>query len=505
MKYPRSTSSIRKIAFGILVGVLAWMTSPTPQAVVFTNASAITIPSLGNGSPYPSNIIVSGLSGTITGLSVTLNGLSHTFLDDVGILLTGPGGALLLMDGVSDGVVTNATVTLQDGAAAMPDTGALVTGTYKPTAFFTGDSFPAPGPGTTYNHPGPSGGNTATFASTFNGTAANGTWSLYVVDFASGDSGSISGGWSLNITTNGAPAHPTVIDFDGDHKTDFAVVRNTGGGPTGQITWFYQGTSGFKAAAWGIASDEYVPSGDLDSDGKVDIGIWRAAPQAVYYYLRSSDGGVVALPWGTVGDDPSVDGDYDGDGLNDPTVYRAGPASGNPSFWYSRKSTNAQMLVSQFGQNGDFPSPGDYDGDGKWDYIVQRNAGGGQARFWMQLSTSGFTSTVFGTPTDVIVPGDYDGDGKTDIATVRGSGGQILWSMLPSSGGPYVQTFWGNSATDFPCQGDWDGDGKTDQAIWRPSATPGQSAFWILKSSGGFMYVPFGQNGDYPVGNYNTH
>src|SRR5678816_4214966 len=173
MKYPRSTSSIRKIAFGILVGVLAWMTSPTPQAVVFTNASAITIPSLGNGSPYPSNIIVSGLSGTITGLSVTLNGLSHTFLDDVGILLTGPGGALLLKDGVSDGVVTNATVTLQDGAAAMPDTGALVTGTYKPTAFFTGDSFPAPGPGTTYNHPGPSGGNTATFASTFNGTAAN--------------------------------------------------------------------------------------------------------------------------------------------------------------------------------------------------------------------------------------------------------------------------------------------------------------------------------------------
>src|SRR4029079_18874058 len=132
----------------------------------------------------------------------------------------------------------------------------------------------------------------------------------------------------------------------------------------------------------------------------------------------------------------------------------------------------AQMLVSQFGQNGDFPSPGDYDGDGKWDYIVQRNAGGGQARFWMHLSTSGFTSTVFGTPTDVIVPGDYDGDGKTDIATVRGVSGQINWFYLSISGGVSVQVPFGLSASDFPVQGDYDGDGKTDIAVWRPNADP---------------------------------
>ena len=36
--------------------------------------------------------------------------------------------------------------------------------------------------------------------SLFNGTNANGTWSLYVLDDAGGDIGSISGGWDLTIT-----------------------------------------------------------------------------------------------------------------------------------------------------------------------------------------------------------------------------------------------------------------------------------------------------------------
>jgi len=41
--------------------------------------------------------------------------------------------------------------------------------------------------------------------------------------------------------------------------------------------------------------------------------------------------------------------------------------------------------------------------------------------------------------------------------------------------------------------------------IWRPSATPGQSAFFIKKSTGGDLTRAFGQNGDYPVANFNTH
>jgi hypothetical protein len=38
----------------------------------------------------------------------------------------------------------------------------------------------------------------------------------------------------------GAIGRHTTIDFTGDGQTDFTVVRNTGGGPTGAITWFVQ-------------------------------------------------------------------------------------------------------------------------------------------------------------------------------------------------------------------------------------------------------------------------
>jgi uncharacterized protein (DUF362 family) len=104
--------------------------------------------------------------------------------------------------------------------------------------------------------------------------------------------------------------------------------------------------------------------------------------------------------------------------------------------------------------------------------------------------------------------GDWDGDGRTDLAVVRGSGGLIHWFYEPSgtAGVQVVQFVHGNSATDFPTQGDYDGDGRTDAGIWRASATPGMSAFWTRESdSGAVGAFPLGQNGDYPVANFNTH
>ncbi|MBV9210584.1 MAG: hypothetical protein JOZ52_08145, partial [Acidobacteria bacterium] len=148
----------------------------SPQTV-FTNATAITINDASTATPYPSDITVSGLPTSIPAaadaVQVTLNGFSHTFPDDVGIVLVGPtGAALLLQDGAGDDPdMVNVTYTLSDtGAAFLPSTTAWTAGTYKPTSYFTGDSFPAPGPGTTYNTPGPVTGGTATFQSTFAGT-----------------------------------------------------------------------------------------------------------------------------------------------------------------------------------------------------------------------------------------------------------------------------------------------------------------------------------------------
>jgi hypothetical protein len=227
--------------------------------------------------------------------------------------------------------------------------------------------------------------------------------------------------------------------------------------------------------------------------------------------LQSNGNTVRIENFGLEGDDPSVVDDYDGDNKADLAVYREGAAAGQQSTWFYRGSLNnpsGNVTYVNWGINGDFPSPGDYDGDNKADFVVQRNNGGGQARFWLLQTTAGTDSVVFGTPSDSIVPGDYDGDGKTDIATARGVGGSIQWYVRPSStgvvsGSPYA-TF-GASATDFLAQGDYDGDGRTDPAVWRSSSTPGVSAFWVLGSTVGAYSVPFGAGGDYPVANFNVH
>jgi hypothetical protein len=304
-----------------------------------------------------------------------------------------------------------------------------------------------------------------------------------------------------SITQASAPAPVQhVVDFDGDGKTDYSVVRNTGVGTTNQFTWFYNPSSGsgVQAFAWGISSDYIVPA-DYDGDNKTDIAVWREAAQGTFYILQSNGFTVRTVAFGQNGDNPRVVGDYDGDGKDDVAVYRAGASAGSPSTWYYLGSLNnpsGNITFVRWGINGDFPVSGDYNGDGKNDFVIQRDANnGGQANFWILNSAGGNSVTTFGTPTDRIVPGDYDGDGKTDLAVVRSSGGSFNWYYLPSSGGVFQQFIFGLS-TDSVVQGDYDGDGRTDIAVWR------NGIFYVRQSSNASLATyGLGSTGDIPVAN----
>lgn len=165
-------------------------------------AGAIALTDNSTATPYPSTINIGGAPTSITGVTVAINGFNHAFPDDVGLVLVGPGGqALLLQSGAGDASPVSGVNYLFDDASAsvLPDLTAWTSGSYKPTAYYSGDIFPAPGPGTSYGNPGPAGGGTATLASTYAGTSANGTWRLYAVDFAAGDAGSITN-WCLTFT-----------------------------------------------------------------------------------------------------------------------------------------------------------------------------------------------------------------------------------------------------------------------------------------------------------------
>jgi len=343
----------------------------------------------------------------------------------------------------------------------------------------------------------------------------------FVVDGGpSGNNSNFIGIDTFTYTPSGPVASTQhVLDYNGDGKTDYAVARNTGGGPTGQVTWYgcyasgsSQQCSGDFQTAFGTAEDFFV-SGDFDGDSKSDIALWRpGAPSvAAFYIFQSSNSTLRIDTFGQSGDNPSVVDDYTGDGKDDVAVYRGGVGSGDPSFWFYRASSgpnSGNIVYTQWGSFGDYPAPGDFDGNGMADFMIQRG-GGPQAVYWMYANGPGTVSTYyFGLSTDLIVPGDYDGDGKTDIAVVRGNGGNIDWYVRKSSAPadpPYFGT-WGLSTSDYPTQGDYDGDGKTDVAVWRPNADFQQNYFYVrTSSSGALAQTEWGQQGDYPVANYNAH
>lgn len=193
----------------IAVCALALLVPASAGAATFANASTITINDNASASPYPSIIPVSGLPGRVSHVTVTLSNLTHGGTSDLGIVLVAPDGtAMMLMEGAGNSSA-GSTFTFSDSAAAqMPETGPLASGTWKPTQVFTGDSFPAPGPGGDYCAPPRIG--TCTLAGAFNGLAPNGAWQLYVRDFNPGNSGTL-GGWSIDLETD-AVAPETTVD-----------------------------------------------------------------------------------------------------------------------------------------------------------------------------------------------------------------------------------------------------------------------------------------------------
>jgi subtilisin-like proprotein convertase family protein len=173
----------------------------------YTNPENIVISYFGAGIPDPSNILVEGGPSSINFVTVTLINLSHTWLQDVDVLLVSPTGeSIVLMSDVGLAnlsgaqVVANVTYVFSDFATSpMLSSETPSSGAYQPTDIQT----PTEDYWTTFsgvvNSPAPSG--SATFSNVFGGVSANGVWSLYVEDDVLGDGGLIAGGWSISFSS----------------------------------------------------------------------------------------------------------------------------------------------------------------------------------------------------------------------------------------------------------------------------------------------------------------
>ena len=175
--------------------------------------------------------------------------------------------------------------------------------------------------------------------------------------------------------------------------------------------------------------------------------------------------------------------------------------AGGVMTWFIQNTATVTVRAVNFGAASDVAVPGDYDGDGRFDIAVFRGNGPTQAAtFFVMQSSGGLTAVNFGLGSDLVVPGDYDGDGRTDFAVVR-TGTNFDWFILRSSDGALQFDRLGRKSF-LPVQNDYDGDGRTDVAVYDPTT----GTFFVRRSSDfGLTQLTFGQSGDYPIANFDTH
>jgi photosystem II stability/assembly factor-like uncharacterized protein len=302
-----------------------------------------------------------------------------------------------------------------------------------------------------------------------------------------------------NFTPTFSPTKGSITTADFSPKVDFAA-----------------GTDQFSVA-----------TGDLDSDGKVDLVVANRSSNTVSVYRNTSSSGSIT----TSSFAPKVDfvtgaspvsvsiGDLDGDGKPDLAV--ANNVSNTVSV-LRNTSSSGSITTASFASKVDFTtggSPfsvtiGDLDGDGKADLAVA-NRSSNMVSIYRNTSSSGSINTgSFATKVDFttgidpysVAIGDLDSDGKADLAVVNLEGNTVsVFRNTSSSGSITTASF--AAKVDFatgagPASlaiGDLDGDGKADLALAN-SRSDTFSVFRNISSSGSITTASFAAKVDFITG-----
>ena len=146
-------------------------------------------------SNWPMVQNVTGETGVIAGMTVAITGFSHTWPDDIHILLRGPDGTTvgIMRNCGGSETISNVDLEFADSGPSLPDSTIITSGTYAPTTFGVDSWVVTP--------PWPDGlvAPTSFLLSDFDGKSKNGQWSLWVYDKAFGNEGSISGGFLVTF------------------------------------------------------------------------------------------------------------------------------------------------------------------------------------------------------------------------------------------------------------------------------------------------------------------
>ncbi|MEU3350300.1 FG-GAP-like repeat-containing protein [Streptomyces sp. NPDC037389] len=313
------------------------------------------------------------------------------------------------------------------------------------------------------------------------------------------DSGTDSWRWEASKLTTG--------DFNGDGKTDLAVLYNYGteGGRTrsGLFTFTNQGTrfdapkkvwdsstSSWKSWNWDASK---LASGDFNGDGKTDLAV-------LYNYGKGADGrnGSALLTFSS-----------NGNGVDEPR-----------KVWDSSTS-----VLKSWNWDTSKLASGDFNGDGKTDLAVLYAYDNVDSRNRTALWFTANDKNGFNEPRKVwdsstwkngkdswswdaskLASGDFNGDGKTDLAVLYNYGADTgrnrtgLWVFDGSKDGfgeprkVWDTATWMNGkeswnwASSEPIAGDFNGDGKADLTVTYDyglnKAGRAQIGLWSFASKG---------------------
>jgi subtilisin-like proprotein convertase family protein len=474
----------------------------------FTNPAPIPIVDNAPAGLYPSQITVTGQVGTINDVAVIIRDLSHTFPDDIDMMLVSPGGTRVMLHSDAGGDVDASVLDyglsnsqVLDGAH-IPDTTAIGNRFYIPADYGAAlEAMPSPAPVGVYH--------VSTMA--FAGETPNGIWSLYVRDDANGDTGTIAGGWELSLDLS-------------DHG---GVTAVPGTGTSGPAAPYPSTVVVPPNTTHGRIRSLRVVLKDVSHTFPDDFDVLLQGPDGQTVLLMSDVGGSGDLVGTTITFEdgapaipdggPVPSGTYSpsnvGTGDTFPAPAPAGPYGTSLSQWYNTRPEGIWSLWVVDDVGGDVGAignwalemrtveKGDFSRDGQADLLWRHDLSGENVLWYMEGNTL-FTGEFTNPPVladvqwKMVGTHDFNGDGRTDILWRHTTSGEnVMWFMIKNTlaaGTFTVPPALADVNWQMAGTGDFNGDANPD-ILWRHDIS-GENVAWFMNGrtlvSGTFLNPP---------------